>query len=227
MTSAIENELEALKSKSLRMAKMLQQAVPLLDLCRTHCVIEPETGPYSARTAAICESLVDSIESELQPLESSRQHPEAFIVSRRLLEDLMAAAPEVKRLGREPLRSAAYYEAKDLIYGSAAVDAERVNACLKACEGVSTDWLKECPDEANIRLRGERERRLREEKAAPSSSPAVGSVTVDAAALHAVLSALVGPAHLIRELQVTRMPEDLFADNPINVLVRQYHAACK
>lgn len=49
------------------------------------------------------------------------------------------------------------------------------------------------------------------------------TVTVDRAALHTVLSALVGAPHLIRELQATRHPV-LFPDNPINVLIQAYTA---
>jgi hypothetical protein len=206
------------------MTKMLQQAIPLLEVCRTHCVIQPESAPYTARTAAICESLVESIKAELPEPEAYQLHPEAFIVSRTLLEALMAA-DKGHGLGGKTQCSAAYHEAKNLIYGSAAINADRVQACLKACEGVPTEWLKDQPDEANIRLRGERERRLREEKAAPASEEGAGKVAVDAKALHAVLSALIGPAHLIRELQATREPEELFADNPINVLIKQYNAA--
>lgn len=50
------------------------------------------------------------------------------------------------------------------------------------------------------------------------------TVTVDADALRAVLMALNGPGHHIRELQVTRGP--LF-DNPIDKLVDQYNEACE
>jgi hypothetical protein len=46
------------------------------------------------------------------------------------------------------------------------------------------------------------------------------TITVDRDALFQVLQALVGPGHLIRELQFTRgLP-----DNPINKLVDQYNA---
>ncbi len=218
MPSVIENELEALKAKSLRMTAMLRKAIPLLEVCRTHFTVVPESGTYSARTAAMCESLVDSIEAELPVDEDQQLHPEAFIVSRSLLEALIAAAN-----GQGKPRSTALQDARNLIYGSAPVDAERIKACLAACEGVTTEWLKGQSDEANTRLRGERERRLRDEKAAPTTTE--GLIAVDAAALHAVLTALTGPGYLISELQVTRMPEELFADNPINVLIKQYHAA--
>lgn len=50
------------------------------------------------------------------------------------------------------------------------------------------------------------------------------AVTVDADALHLVLSALNGPPHLIRELQATRGP--LVGErNPINKLVEDFNAA--
>lgn len=45
-------------------------------------------------------------------------------------------------------------------------------------------------------------------------------VTVSGSALRAVLVALNGPGHYIRELQVTRGP--LF-DNPIDTLLTQYN----
>lgn len=47
------------------------------------------------------------------------------------------------------------------------------------------------------------------------------AITVDRAALRQVLEALIGPGHLIRELQFTRS----LPDNPINKLVDQYNAA--
>lgn len=52
-----------------------------------------------------------------------------------------------------------------------------------------------------------------------------GKITVTKEALRQVLAALVGPGHLIRELQLTREPMALFKDNPINVLVAEYNAA--
>lgn len=49
-------------------------------------------------------------------------------------------------------------------------------------------------------------------------------IQVDADALRALLQALNGPGHLIRELQVTRGP--LFAkENPIEILIANYNAA--
>lgn len=49
------------------------------------------------------------------------------------------------------------------------------------------------------------------------------TVTVNAAALRQVLMALNGPAHYIRELQVTRnLPG---SDNPINILTDEFNAA--
>lgn len=48
-------------------------------------------------------------------------------------------------------------------------------------------------------------------------------IEVDAEALRAVLAALVGPGHLVRELQVTlNLPG---FENPIRTLVNQYNAA--
>lgn len=49
-------------------------------------------------------------------------------------------------------------------------------------------------------------------------------VTVSATALRQVLNALNGPAHYIRELQVTRGPL-IGDDNPINILCDEYNAA--
>lgn len=52
-------------------------------------------------------------------------------------------------------------------------------------------------------------------------------VTVSAHALYQLLMALNGPAHYIRELQVTRdRGRGLFPDNPIDVLCAEYNAAC-
>jgi len=52
------------------------------------------------------------------------------------------------------------------------------------------------------------------------------TVTVDAVALRTVLVALVGPGHLIHELQATRTL-DVAAltgvENPINCLVREFN----
>jgi len=50
------------------------------------------------------------------------------------------------------------------------------------------------------------------------------NITVDRAALRQVLQALVGPPHLIRELQATMLPVALFLDNPINILIGQFNA---
>lgn len=51
----------------------------------------------------------------------------------------------------------------------------------------------------------------------------MNKVTVSADALRKVLEALNGPEHYIRELQYTRMPETIFKDNPINILVREFN----
>lgn len=48
-------------------------------------------------------------------------------------------------------------------------------------------------------------------------------ITVDGKALRQVLEALIGPGHFIRELQALRSPEELFPDNPINVLIKEYN----
>ena len=50
------------------------------------------------------------------------------------------------------------------------------------------------------------------------------AITVNAEALRQILAALVGPGHLIRELQFTRGPM-VGKDNPINILVAEYNAA--
>ena len=47
------------------------------------------------------------------------------------------------------------------------------------------------------------------------------TIPVNADALYQLLQALTGPAHLMRELQVTR---NIPGDNPINTLVREYNA---
>jgi hypothetical protein len=49
------------------------------------------------------------------------------------------------------------------------------------------------------------------------------TVTVNAVALRRVLEALNGPGHYIRELQATRARGELFADNPIDVLVDDFN----
>jgi hypothetical protein len=48
------------------------------------------------------------------------------------------------------------------------------------------------------------------------------TVTVSADALRQLLQAVNGPAHYIRELQVTRNIDE---SNPINVLISEYNAA--
>ncbi|MEH6564612.1 MAG: hypothetical protein V7756_04725 [Halopseudomonas sp.] len=49
-------------------------------------------------------------------------------------------------------------------------------------------------------------------------------VTVSRTALKQVLNALANaPAHHIREMQVTRMPADMFPDNPINILIAEFN----
>ena len=58
--------------------------------------------------------------------------------------------------------------------------------------------------------------------AAPQVAVPVGFVLADKKALGEVLQALVNAPHHIRELQVTRIPVELFADNPINVLIANY-----
>lgn len=50
------------------------------------------------------------------------------------------------------------------------------------------------------------------------------TVTVNANALRSVLAALIGPGHLIRELQATRSIDALTGtENPINQLVREFN----
>lgn len=48
-------------------------------------------------------------------------------------------------------------------------------------------------------------------------------VSVDANALRTVLQALTGPAHLIREIQMTRSIAALTGDDPIGLLVDDYN----
>lgn len=52
-----------------------------------------------------------------------------------------------------------------------------------------------------------------------------GKLLVSAEPLRRVLNALVNAPHQIRELQATREPVALFADNPINILIAEYNAA--
>ena len=49
-------------------------------------------------------------------------------------------------------------------------------------------------------------------------------IPVDADALHSVLQALIGPSHLIRELQATRDNPPILVGNPIDTLIREYNA---
>ena len=51
-----------------------------------------------------------------------------------------------------------------------------------------------------------------------------GYVLADKKALGTVLQALVNAPHHIRELQATRLPVELFSDNPINVLIANYES---
>jgi hypothetical protein len=53
----------------------------------------------------------------------------------------------------------------------------------------------------------------------------VKTVTVDASALREVLLALVGPPHLVRELQATRDKPPLFEGNPIDTLLSDFNRA--
>lgn len=48
-------------------------------------------------------------------------------------------------------------------------------------------------------------------------------VSVSAEALYEVLTALNGPGHLIRELQVTRDKPPVLTGNPIDLLISQYN----
>jgi len=62
--------------------------------------------------------------------------------------------------------------------------------------------------------------------AQPSSAKeSVASVTVAAEPLRQVLQALIGPGHLIRELQATRSLHALTNDNPIEILIQQFNAS--
>lgn len=74
-----------------------------------------------------------------------------------------------------------------------------------------------CDDELSARLAWNRR--------APGSSTASAVVTVSADALHQVLQALVGPGHLIRELQATRSLHKLGHPNAIETLIETYQAA--
>jgi hypothetical protein len=50
-------------------------------------------------------------------------------------------------------------------------------------------------------------------------------VSVDAKALRTVLQALTGPAHHIREIQMTRSIAALTGDDPIGVLIEDFNRA--
>jgi hypothetical protein len=50
-------------------------------------------------------------------------------------------------------------------------------------------------------------------------------VSVDAKALRTVLQALTGPAHHIREIQMTRSIAALTGDDPIGVLIEDFNTA--
>lgn len=50
-------------------------------------------------------------------------------------------------------------------------------------------------------------------------------VSVDAKALRTVLQALIGPPHLIREIQMTRGVAALTGDDPIGVLIEDFNNA--
>ncbi|WP_181977874.1 hypothetical protein [Pseudomonas abyssi] len=53
-------------------------------------------------------------------------------------------------------------------------------------------------------------------------------VTVSRVALKQVLNALAnGPAHHIREMQATRLPVEMFPDNPINILIAEFNGTAK
>jgi len=50
------------------------------------------------------------------------------------------------------------------------------------------------------------------------------TVTVNAEALQALLVAVNGPSHYIRELQVTRdLPAGMSDDNPLNILTKEFN----
>ena len=60
--------------------------------------------------------------------------------------------------------------------------------------------------------------------AQPSTTQeSVPTVTVAAEPLRQVLQALIGPGHLIRELQATRSLHALTYDNPIELLIEQFN----
>lgn len=113
-------------------------------------------------------------------------------------------------------------ECKPLMFAGAGAR----DAALKAWDQVSLNW------NAHLFVRIGRNSRddkyptavLTEEVTAAPAAPE-GKVLVSQAALHAVISALVGPSHHIRELQATRVPAELFKDNPINILLEELNAS--
>jgi len=62
---------------------------------------------------------------------------------------------------------------------------------------------------------------------APQADQKTDKITVTRSALKEVLTCLISAPHLIRELQATRMPEQMFPDNPINVLLADYNGQVK
>jgi hypothetical protein len=91
---------------------------------------------------------------------------------------------------------------------------EMARECVGNCNSETTAWDK-C-DELDELI-------AEAMKAEPTTAD--GKVAVTGEALRTVLNALVNAPHQIRELQVTREPVELFADNPINVLIAEYEAA--
>lgn len=82
-------------------------------------------------------------------------------------------------------------------------------------------WLQNCADESLVEI-------VRRVNGFVEPSP-TETIPVDADALGQILRALLGPEHLIRELQFTLNTPLLkgMAQNPINRLVDQYNAGCQ
>lgn len=153
-----DNELHAARARIAILEAMLGDALPLIELCRTQASLGSST--YSARTEAQCEALIDRIERDAPPKPVEAPRTESFVIARKLLEEFISLD---SRWGmNEDSFGKARQQIQQLIYGTVPVDAQRIAAALAACEGIDTAWLQEFSEEANIRLRGERERQLRE-----------------------------------------------------------------
>lgn len=138
-----------------------------------------------------------------------------------LATDYDALAAECKALSKDAKfwRERSQQQEEDALNhgmdaGALAAECGRLKADYsEACADAMVVAHKLAASEAEVaRLRGDAEL-------------APGKVQVSTAALRQVLNALVSEGFRIRELQATRQPVELFADNPINVLIAEFNAA--